>query len=612
MGAPAAGGRDRWGSVRLRSGGRDAASGVYDRLCRPGPAPGPGDQPAVFSPVRRHGTAGPLEERLCGPARPAARHSGRSGDGWGGCLGGHGDGRGAAAPVLRRLSDGHRGDGAVWQGPGALRINTDCGPPELGGPQSVFGSYSANAAHDSAQDQHQQGDAAEQVFGHGVKPAAQGLAAGQVDLLQHIVLSAYPEEHHCGQQGADGADVDGAHIHPVGHDGGDDQPDAHAEGAGDSYGRGALQVEQLLKGGGGGLKQVDQRGQGGEEHRQEKHHQQDGPARQAADHIGQENEHQARAAVVQLFPGHRHSGDDDQGGQHGGQSVKQGDHLGVGRYIGVPAQVGAVDQCPVARDGQGKERLTQSKDPHHGVQQAFRLEDENVPVALGGPGEGDQIDGQPDEQQIEQRSHHFICLFDASADAEGHDDHRHRHPHQLPKDVAAGGGAEVGIKGGHALHLGQTAGEGLEGILKDPAGDHRIADGQGQGAQHWDQPQQLAGLITAETHSGGLSEGVDRAGASGAAKGHLSDHAGGADDDHEDQIGDQKGGPAIGGYPGGEQPDIAHSHRRTDAGQNKAPLGAPGVAFCTLQHGVTSFAGPQRRAGFRIFNHTTVLGKNNS
>ena len=73
----------------------------------------------------------------------------------GGWLGGHSDGRGAAAPVLRRLSDGHRGDGAVWQGPGALRINTDCGPPELGGPQSVFGSCSANAAHDSAQDQHQ-------------------------------------------------------------------------------------------------------------------------------------------------------------------------------------------------------------------------------------------------------------------------------------------------------------------------------------------------------------------------------------------------------------------------------------------------------------------------
>ena len=371
-------------------------------------------------------------------------------------------------------------------------------------------------------------------------------------------------------------------------------------------------MEQLLKGGGGCLEQVDQRGQCGEEHRQEEHHQQDGPARQAADHIGQENEHQARAAVVQLLPGHRHGGDDDQGGQHGGQGVKQGDHLGVSRYVGVPAQVGAIDQRPVARDGQGEKRLPQGKDPYHRVQQALGLEDENVPVALSGPGEGGQIDGQPDEQQIEQGGHHLICLFDAPADAEGHDDHRHRHPYQLPKDIASGSGAEVGVKGGHALHLGQAAGEGLEGVLKDPAGDHRVADGQSQGAQHRDQSQQLARPVAAKAHPGGLAEGVDRTGAGGAAEGHLSNDAGGADDDHEDQIGDQKGGPAIGGYPGGEQPDIAHSYRRADTGQNEAPFGAPGVAFCTLQHGVTSFAGPRRRTGFGMLYHTTVLGKNNS
>ena len=191
----------------------------------------------------------PLEERLCGPARPAARHSGRSGDGWGAAA--------WAATVmdvelLRRCFGGFLmviGGWSCLAGTGALPHKYRLRTAWSWAARSLYLDRIQPMPPTTApRIQHQQGDAAEQVFGHGVKPAARGLAAGQVDLLQHIVLSAYPEEHHCGQQGADGADVDGAHIHPVGHDGGDDQPDAHAEGAGDSYGRGALQVEQLLKG----------------------------------------------------------------------------------------------------------------------------------------------------------------------------------------------------------------------------------------------------------------------------------------------------------------------------------------------------------------------------
>ena len=35
----------------------------------------------------------------------------------------------------------------------------------------------------------------------------------------------------------------------------------------------------------------------------------------------------------------------------------------------------------------------------------------------------------------------------------------------------------------------QAAGEGHEGVLEDPAGDHRVTDGQGQGSQDRDKAQ---------------------------------------------------------------------------------------------------------------------------
>lgn len=88
--------------------------------------------------------------------------------------------------------------------------------------------------------------------------------AGQVYLLEYIVLAAYPEEHDRGQQGADGADIDGAHVHPLGDDRGDEQAHSNADGPDDADGSGPWQVEQLLEGGGGGLKQIDQRGQSSE------------------------------------------------------------------------------------------------------------------------------------------------------------------------------------------------------------------------------------------------------------------------------------------------------------------------------------------------------------
>ena len=39
-----------------------------------------------------------------------------------------------------------------------------------------------------------------------------------VDLLLNIFFATYPEEHDSGESGAEGADVDGENVHPVGDD----------------------------------------------------------------------------------------------------------------------------------------------------------------------------------------------------------------------------------------------------------------------------------------------------------------------------------------------------------------------------------------------------------
>ena len=348
-------------------------------------------------------------------------------------------------------------------------------------------------------------------------------------------------------------------------------------------------MKQLLEGGGGGLKQVDEGGEGGKGDGHEEHDEDNAAAGDALEHVGKEDEHQARAALVQLLSGHRHGGDDDQSGQNGGAGVEQSYHLGVGRHVGIVAQIGAVDQGAVACNGKGEEGLAQGEDPHHGVQQTLGLQHEDVLISRRRAGEGDQIDSQSHEQKEEQGSHDLVGFFNAFAHAERHDNDGHSHAGHLPARVSGGSGAKLGAEGVQTVQSGQRAGDGSGGVLEDPPGHHGIADGQSQRTQYRDQTQQLARLFGAEAQLGGCAEGVDGAGAGSTAKGHLSNHAGRADDDHEDQIGDQEGGPAVLGDPGREQPDVAHAHRRTNAGQNEAPFGAPGISFGTVCHMSHSF-----------------------
>ena len=177
-------------------------------------------------------------------------------------------------------------------------------------------------------------------------------------------------------------------------------------------------MEQLLESGGRRLEQVDQRSEGREDYRSKEKDQDQPAAGDGAEHVGQIDEHEAGAALVQLLAGHRHGGDDDQGGQQSGHSVKDGHHPGVRGNIGAAAEVGAVDQGAVSRYRKGKEGLPQGIDPHHWVQQPLGVQDEDVLIARSGSGQGEQIDGQPDEEDIEQGGHDLVGQFDSTANAE--------------------------------------------------------------------------------------------------------------------------------------------------------------------------------------------------
>ena len=55
---------------------------------------------------------------------------------------------------------------------------------------------------------------------------------------------------------------------------------------------------------------------------------------------------------------------------------------------------------------------------------------------------------------------------------------------------------------------------------------------------------------------------------------------------HQDKIDDQEKSAAIFSTKIGKAPDIAHAHRASDAGEDKAPAAAECVALRLLAHGV--------------------------
>ena len=77
------------------------------------------------------------------------------------------------------------------------------------------GNGLADTAPGDTHNQHHQRDTAEHVLGGGFKPLAQGAGGADLRLFAGELRAADPEEHDAGHQCAQGAQVDGAEVHPA-------------------------------------------------------------------------------------------------------------------------------------------------------------------------------------------------------------------------------------------------------------------------------------------------------------------------------------------------------------------------------------------------------------
>ena len=434
-----------------------------------------------------------------------------------------------------------------------------------------------------------------------LEPLAHGFLGAVVDFFHGLLAGQDHEEHDGRQSRAQGADVDGNHVHPLGGPGLDQQGHDHADDADDAHGGKPLQLELLLHGGHGCLIQVDDGADAREEDRHIEDDADDPSAGHPVEDVDQIHEHQAGAGVHVAHgeAGSADGRDDDEGGQQSSQGVEQGHATGGGGDVLILGQIGAVNHGAVARHGQGEEGLTEGVNPHLEIQQALGVQSEQELVTLGSAGLEANVDSQ-DDKQAEQDGHHdFVGLFDSVGHAHGHDDHRHYQADDQPHAVAdaedsalehhadglaQGGGlrsraAEGAADGAHVLAHGvQAAGEGHEGVLEDPAHDHGVADGQHHGADDGDEADGLAQLPVAVSGLGGVAEGVNGTRLGPAAQSELLHDAGVAHQQDDDEVGDQEGQAAPAGHHDGEAPDVAHADGGADAGQNKAPLALKSVA----------------------------------
>ena len=454
---------------------------------------------------------------------------------------------------------------------------------------------SADAAECRAGDERHKHARAVDILAQRIVPAADGLARAEVNALEHELLAADPEEHDRRKQCAQRADINGHDVHPLRHDGLNTQRDGKPDHMDHRRGRHALEAEPLLQGRDRSLIEVDDRRDAREGHADEKHHRHDAAARHAVHDMDEVDEHQAGAAGVELRAARRHGGNDDERRQQRCDRIKERHIARRARDALAPAEVRAVDDAAVARNGQREKRLTERIDPDVGIEQALGLDGEDVPIAVRRAGQRGHIDAQPHKQQKQNRHHDLIRLFNAAGDAERHDDKAHRDRDHDPDIRAprAGGGVEAADDSVHVLpHGGQAAVKRQERILEDPAHDAGVADGQRQRAEHRDIADQFAGPALAPARLGAHAESVDRPRAGCAAERELPDDAGGADENDKQKIRQQEGHAAPLGHQRRKAPDVAHADGRADAGDDEAAAAAKAVAFAdvgVVTHNVVSF-----------------------
>ena len=115
-----------------------------------------------------------------------------------------------------------------------------------------------------------------------------------------------------------------------------------------------------------------------------------------------------------------------------------------------------------------------------------------------------------------------------------------------------------------------VSGDGIGEEFQDPSDDNAVSDRNAKGADHRDQPDERAepGMF----HCKCFFKRTKRSGMHGAPECHFTDNACESDEDYKQDVRDEKSGSAELAGAVWEEPDVCHSHRAADAGDDKSPL----------------------------------------
>jgi len=299
---------------------------------------------------------------------------------------------------------------------------------------------SADAAEHDAQDEAQQGQRHKDIFAEGVEPLHNGFGIALLNRCQCGVLFHDPEVHEGGGEGAQRAQVDGNHVHPLRGPGLNEQGDDDAQTMDDGGGGDAAHVQLFLQEGHRCLKQVDDGADACEENSHEEENADDsGERAHAVEHRHEVHKHQAWAAVAEIRAYGGHGGDDDQHGQQSRGGIEQSAQDGGLADSDVLAQIGTVDDGTGACDGQREEALTKGEDPDVGICQALEIQREDVLVAVRGAGHEEGEDRERDEEYVQSRDHDLTGPLNAAGHAQNHDEEGGDNGNDNPEIVGAAG-----------------------------------------------------------------------------------------------------------------------------------------------------------------------------
>lgn len=105
-----------------------------------------------------------------------------------------------------------------------------------------------------------------------------------------------------------------------------------------------------------------------------------------------------------------------------------------------------------------------------------------------------------------------------------------------------------------------------------------IADRHREGTGCRDETERVTQFAPAACLAGS-AERVDWTGAGAASQAHFPDDTRGADQGDEDKVRDQERAAAVQGDAGGKHPEISHADRRSDTGEDEAPLTVERFSF---------------------------------